>query len=410
MHTTTRLAYRTYQLILKAASPFLPWRTPEILEGSDSFSQLAQKIKQKKIQKILIVTDATIVQLDLLQDLEKALKEEEIQFSIYDGTIPDPTVEIVKATVESYVQNQCEAIIAFGGGSPIDCSKAAAALLSNPRRELSQMAGLLKVRRRKIPLYAVPTTAGTGSEATITSVITDAKARRKYTINDLVLIPDAAVLNPSLLLNLPAKITAATGMDALSHAVEAYIGRSTTRKTRNYSREAISLIFENLTSAFEEGKNPLYRQKMQLASFRAGQAFTQAYVGYVHAIAHTLGGRYHIPHGVAIAILLPRILREYGTSVYKPLAELADCLKLTDKNAAMAQKAESFISAIEELNGKMGIPGYLPDLKDEDISSMISDAMKEAHPLYPTPQIWNKETFLKVYQSLHFSYKAVTSS
>jgi alcohol dehydrogenase class IV len=260
------------------------------------------------------------------------------------------------------------------------------------------MKGLFKIRRRIPPFFAIPTTAGTGSEATVAAVITDENTRGKYPINDLVLVPDYAVLDPTLTAGLPPHITATTGMDALTHAVEAYIGRSNTKETRQMSEEAVKLILENIYEAYTNGNNLAARENMLKASYYAGIAFTQAYVGYVHAVAHTLGGFYGIPHGLANAVILPYVLEYYGESAHQPLAELADLVKISEPSDTMEKKAHRFIQAIKDLNESMEIPKKISGIQEEDIAAMVEQAYKEANPLYPVPRIFTKEDLTNIYE------------
>jgi len=274
---------RTYQTIFKVASGFLPWREPKLLEGEGSIGKLPQEISQRGIKSVLLVTDKGIASLGLMNGLCAGLENAGIQYAIYDKTVPNPTIDNIEEALKLYKENNCQGIIAFGGGSPMDCAKGVGARVANPHKTIPQMKGLLKVRKKIPPLFAIPTTAGTGSEATVAAVITNSATHEKYPVNDLVLIPHVAVLDPTLTVGLPPHITSTTGMDALTHAVEAYIGRSNTDQTRELSRKAIKLIFENIEEAYANGTNLTARYNMQKAAYYAGVAFTRAYVGYVHA-------------------------------------------------------------------------------------------------------------------------------
>ena len=351
-----RLYCRIYQTVFKLATAFLPWRKPELIEGKNSIAKLPKLIKNNGIQSVLIVTDQQIVSLGLINGLLQGLQSDGVNFAVYDKTVPNPTIDNIEEALQLYRYHECEGIVAFGGGSPMDCAKGVGARVARPGKSIHQMKGLFKIRRRIPPLFAVPTTAGTGSEATVAAVITDENTRVKYPISDLALVPDYAVLDPTLTAGLPPHITATTGMDALTHAVEAYIGRSNTKETRQMSEEAVKLIFENLYEAYTNGNNLVAREKMLKASYCAGIAFTQAYVGYVHAVAHTLGGFYGIPHGLANAVILPYVLEYYGESAYQPLAELADLVKISEPSDTLEKKAHRFIQAIKELNESMEIP------------------------------------------------------
>ncbi len=393
-----KLYCRVYQRIFKLVAYLLPWRQPELLEGEGSLKELPKLIKSKNIKSVLVVTDKVISSLGLMDGLLNGLNDEGISFVVYDKTVPNPTIDNIEEALVMYIENNCSGIIAFGGGSPMDCAKGVGARVVRPNKSISQMKGVLKVMKRLPPLFAVPTTAGTGSETTLAAVITDSRTHEKYAINDTSLIPHYAVLDPLLTVNLPPHITATTGMDALTHAVEAYIGKSNTNNTRQYSREAVKLIFDNIYEAYSNGTNITARKNMQKASFLAGLAFTRAYVGYVHAVAHTLGGFYSLPHGLANAVILPYILEYFGSSAHKPLAELADIALITSSKDTDSQKAAKFIKAIKNLNKSMNIPEKISGIVESDIPIMAKRALSEGNPLYPVPQIMSMEEMLNIYQ------------
>lgn len=265
---------------------------------------------------------------------------------------------------------------------------------------MDQLGGILKVWKKLPLLIAVPTTAGTGSETTLAAVIRNPVTKQKYAINDFPLIPRYAVLEPKVTLSLPANITSSTGMDALTHAVEAFIGGSTTKKTRKYALDATKLIFENLEEAVANGSNETARKNMLEASFYAGCAFTVSYVGYVHAIAHSLGGYYNTPHGLANAIILPHILKAYGSKAWKKLAKLAVAAGVAEESENIQVAAEKFIAAIEEKNKKFGIGTSFAEINEEDIPALSKHADKEANPLYPVPVLWNAKELEHFYYEL----------
>ena len=389
---------RAYQKTLKLASRFLKWRTPELLEGENSLLALPALVKEKGLRRVLVVTDQGIASLGLMNPLLEGLKVQQIDFTVYDRTFPNPTIDNIEEAYSLYKQHLCEAIIAFGGGSPMDCAKGVAARVARPDLQLPQMKGTLKVRKEIPPFFAIPTTAGTGSEATVAAVVSDSRTHEKYPINDPVLIPHYAVLDPLLTVGLPPHITSTTGMDALTHAVEAYIGNSNTEETRAYSREAVKLIFDNLYTAYTEGGNLEARKNMQRAAYLAGMAFTRAYVGNVHAIAHTLGGFYGVPHGLANAVILPYVLEFYGDAVYKPLSELAEVAGIGTSGQSEEQQAKQFIDAIKQLNKDMDIPDKIEGIVNRDIPVMAERALQEANPLYPVPKILNKDEMFYLYQ------------
>ena len=296
---------RVFQNVFKFALPLLPYRNPKII---GSVKGIPEVLEKRNYNNVLIITDAGIRSLGLTERLEQTLKRSCISYHIYDKTVANPTTVNVDEALHMYLDNDCQAIIGFGGGSSMDCAKATAARIAKPHQSLAQMKGILKIHKKLPLLIAIPTTAGTGSETTLAAVITDAETRHKYAINDFPLIPRYAVLDPKVTLSLPPFITATTGMDALTHAVEAYIGNSTTPGTRKNALDAIRLIFENLDTAYTDGNNIEARRNMLRASYFAGCAFTKSYVGYVHAIAHSLGGKYNVPHGLANAVILPMVL------------------------------------------------------------------------------------------------------
>ncbi len=385
---------RIYQFAFRIASLILPWRVPELLEGEGSIEKLPVFVKNKGIDSVLIVTDKVIMELGLVDSLLKGLEKEEIAYAIYDKTVPNPTIDNIEEGLELYKQQGCTAIIAFGGGSPMDCAKGIGARVARPNKPVAKMKGLFKILKATPPLFAIPTTAGTGSEGTLAAVISDSKTHEKYPINDFSLIPKYAVLDPMLTVKLPAHITSTTGMDALTHAVEAFIGKSNTRFTKAKALTATALINENIKKAYDNGADMEARKNMQLASYYAGLAFTRAYVGNVHAIAHTMGGLYKTAHGLANSVLLPIVLEYYGQKAYKPLAALADHIGLAGEN--YEERAQAFIAWVYGLNEYMNIPDKLADLKREDYDIIAQRALSEANPLYPVPMIFSKEDVFNI--------------
>ncbi|TWH82550.1 iron-containing alcohol dehydrogenase [Sedimentibacter saalensis] len=395
-----KLYCRIYQYVFKMVFYLLPWRKPEIIEGVDSVNYLPKLIKDIDIDKVIVITGKIISSIGLMDGVLEGLKNEGVDFVIYNNTSQNPTIDNVEEALEMYKSNNCKGIVAFGGGSPIDCAKAVGARLACPNKSILQMRGDLKVGKEIPPLFAVPTTAGTGSEATIVAVITNSSTHEKLVIGDMVLTPHYAVLDPSLTVGLPPDITAATGMDALTHAIEAYIGRSNTKETSELSRMAVKLIFENIYEVYRNGANVEARGSMLKASNYAGMAFTRAYVGYVHAIAHTLGGFYGTPHGLANAVILPYVLEYYGEEAYKPLAELTDVVLLGNSTDNLEQKSYNFIKAIKKLNKDMNIPDKISGINDSDIPLMVERAYKEANPNYPVPKILSKKDLFSIYEMI----------
>lgn len=366
---------------------FMDWSEPELLEGEGAVLKLPAFIKNKNINKVLVVTDKGLMNIHLLDPLFEELKKEDVEYVIFDGVQPNPTIPNIEDCRNVYLENNCQGIIAFGGGSPMDCAKAAAARVVKPKQSVRKMRGYLKVHKKLPPFFAVPTTAGTGSETTLAAVVTDPTTHEKNAICDSCLRPKYAVLDPSLTIGLPPHITSTTGMDALTHAVEAYIGKSNVKSTIKYAEEATVLIHKNLEKAYVNGKDIEARNNMLKASFLAGSAFTRAFVGYVHAIAHNLGGIYNTPHGLANAVILPYVLEWYGPSAYKSLAKLADLINISNENMSIEEKANAFILEIRRMNKAMNIPEKFDFIKEEDIPTLVKRALKEGNPGYPVPKI-----------------------
>lgn len=388
---------RTVQAVLRAALPVLPYREPEVFHNCGELKRVFQK---ENIRRVLIVTDAGIVRSGIAAQLEAVLDEDDISYAVYDQTRPNPTVVNVEQALSLYRRYRCQALIAIGGGSSMDCAKAVGARLARPRTPLGKLKGTLRILRPLPTLIAIPTTAGTGSETTLAAVITDTQAQHKYVMNDFVLIPKYAVLDARLTLSLPPHLTATTGMDALTHAVEAYIGRSTTRQTRQEALEATRLVFANVERAYRNGKDYEARSNMLTAAYRAGIAFSRSYVGYVHAVAHSLGGQYNIPHGLANAVLLPYVLERYGSCIHRKLHDLAVAAGVADAQESDAGAAAKFIRAIRLLNARMGIPETLEGIRPEDIPVMAAHAEKEANPLYPVPRLMTREELTFFYEQV----------
>ena len=398
MWTLKKAWYRTFQFVFNIGQAFMPQHSPELLDGAGSIKRLPSFIKSKGIDKVLIVTDSVLSKIGLLDSLFVACKEAKLHYVLYDGAEVNPSIECIEKAFNMYRDNKCQAFIAFGGGSSMDCAKAAAARVSRPNRSIEQLGGTLKVLKKLPPLFAVPTTAGTGSEATLAAVVTDYSTHHKYAIQDPCLLPHYAVLDPELTVGLPPQVTSTTGMDALTHAVEAYTNKFAPKYTQRLAEKATKLIFENLEIAYADGKNVEARSNMLLASFYAGRAFSRACVGNVHAIAHTLGGLYGTPHGLANAIILPSVMEDFGPAVYPKLARLAEIVGISGRDDG--EKARAFIAEIRRMNRDMNIPDQVDFIKDKDIPQMVEWAMKEANPIYPVPVIWDAEQMARTINRL----------
>ena len=386
---------RIYQTVFRIALPLLPYRDPGVLKTNDEVIDL---FKREGKKHPLIVTDKSIDGLGLVDNLKKDLTDAGFSYSLFDETVPNPTIDNVEAARKMYLDEGCDCLIAFGGGSVMDCAKGCGARIARPNKTIPQMRGILKVRKKLPLLVACPTTAGTGSETTLAAVITDSATHYKYPVNDFPLIPHYDLLDYRVTLGLPKHITSTTGIDALVHAVEAYIGRSTTKETRACAEEATSLIRQYLKRAFDDGSDAEARDRMLYAANRAGLAFSKSYVGYVHGVAHSLGGQYGIAHGLANAVICPYVLELYGESCHKRLGRLARKSGVAPEDASDAEASKIFIQWFRDLNASMDIPDKLEGIKEEDIPLMAKKADAESNPLYPVPKLMDAKELEQIYR------------
>ncbi|MBQ0037559.1 MAG: iron-containing alcohol dehydrogenase [Clostridiales bacterium] len=377
----------------------LPWRKPECISGPGCLGKIPELLEKCGASHPMIVASRRQSATEAFQTMVSRLPD----YCLFSDVPPNPRVSTVEAIAALYRAEGCDSFIAIGGGSPMDAAKAAAARLVRPNRTVEQMGGLLKVRRRIPPFVAVPTTAGTGSETTVAAVVTDDATHHKYALGDLCLIPRYAVLDPELTVSLPASITAQTGMDALTHAIEAYVGRwLPTAETNRLAEEAVVTIFRYLPEACRCGENLAAREQMLKASYQAGYAFTRASVGNIHAIAHTLGGLYDVPHGLANAVLLPVVLEDYGEAIAPQMARLAELTGVCTQGS-QEEKARAFVEAIYDMNRRLGIPDGFDCIRSEDIPRMVNWAEAEANPAYPVPVIYDKRRFARIIQRVQRS-------
>ncbi len=390
---------RSFQAVLKLGNYFMGYRIPQYWEGPGKIRELGAILKEKDINDILVVTGSGMVRRGQVKPLLDGFQENGIRYTLQTFDHPDPTSDDVELGYKTYSENGCKAIVALGGGSRIDCAKGIAAKVVHPKKKVSQLQGLLKVHWFIPTFIAIPTTAGAGSETTVAAVITDSATHRKAAINDPFLIPKYAVLDPELTKGLPPFTTATTGMDALAHAVEAYTNHTYNTSLENrLAKEAVKLIHDNLLTAVEDGNNLEARQNMQRGAFYAGRAFTRGCVGYVHAVGHTLGGLYGVAHGLAMSVLLPHVMRQFGPAAHKRLAELAEVCGIG--GSSEAEKAGNFLAWIEQTNARMGLPNSFDCIQDKDIPQMIAWARKEANPLYPVPVVWGEEDFRQLIRTI----------
>jgi alcohol dehydrogenase class IV len=388
----------------------LPFGIPKAVSGvGSSGGKIVGELATKGCKRPLIVTDEMLVKHGLVQPCLDSLKSAGMEYQLFDAVVPNPHTELVEQGYELYQTGQCDCIIAFGGGSPMDCAKVIGAKVANPQ-PIKAYQGYFNVNMFGLkplpPLIAVPTTAGTGSETTVAAIITLKQERKKLAIADLGLIPSVAVFDPQILAKLPPQITAATGMDALTHAVESYIGGWSTSFTRKMSLQATEKIFKNLLTTYNDGSDLQAREHMLTASYEAGLAFTRANVGYVHAIAHQLGGMFHTPHGDANAMLLPHVLAFYledeqpgmfsVTPLTEKLCDLAIAAGLHDLRSSApyvkSELAQQFVTRIREMNAKMKLPAEVPTMKASDVADVVSRALAEAHGTGQS--LWKLKSYL----------------
>jgi len=380
-----KLLMKTMKLLLKV----VPQPKPTLYCGQDSSLQLATNIIQFGYQRVLIVTDKMLHEMGLLDPVKEKLTAAGVEVSVYDGVEPNPTFDQVHAGLKMAKDDRCDAILCFGGGSSIDAAKVIAVAISG-KKAPEDLAGFFKVKGEVLPLFAIPTTAGTGSEVSVGAVISDPTTHQKAIVADPKTVPVAAALDPKIMLGLPAPITAATGMDALTHAIEAYISVIPTEETDKYAMASVKLIFDYLLEAYNNGANLEAREGMALASTYAAFAFNKAMLGYVHGIAHQFSGHYNTPHGLANAIVLPHVLDYSKGACAHRLAQLAVAVNLgaaSESNGVLAQK---FIDAVRQISREMSIPVTLEALRHEDVAAIAEAALKESHVTYAVPKYMNQ--------------------
>ena len=395
MNIFAKTYYRGFEFSIALASNFVPWPRPKTFIGAGTVNEIPGIFKKKKSKKVMIVSSHT-AGTETVPKITALLDKAGISYEHYSDVTPNPTIKIVNEIHDFYIKSGCDSFLAVGGGSSIDAAKAAAAKSVRPKTAITKMEGLLKVLHLVPTIVAVPTTAGTGSETTIAAVITDHETHHKFAIMDYVLVPNYAILDPELYTQLPADVTASTGMDALTHAVEAYLCiTNNTKETERWEQEAVVAIFKYLERAYRDGNDLEAREEMLIASFKAGFCFGRAGVGNVHAIAHTLGGLYNTPHGLANAVILPIVLEDYGKCIHKKLAHLAS-LTGVKNTGTVAERAQAFIDEIYAMNKRMGIPTGFNHIQEEDIPQMCKWAIHEANWIYPVPILYDNKRFEKV--------------
>ena len=367
--------------------------TQQVFVGTDSLFNLLKNIKKEKYNKVFVVTDKNITKLNLIGSLLSSLKGNNIDYCLFDDVESDPSIETVEKGFNLYRVNNCDSILAVGGGSVIDCAKAIGARVSDPKRGILKLKRLIGgVKKFNIPFMAIPTTAGTGSENTYYALITNKETKQKYPLFSNKYIPNYVALDPNLTVNLPLNITAYTGMDALTHAIEAYVSTYSKffKEDKKQGLEATKMVLDNLEKVYNEPTNLKYRENMLVASYKAGLAFRKISIGYVHAFAHRMGEFYHIPHGLANAIILPYILEFMVDKAKRPLSELAVYCKLGKQDEDELTLANKFINRVKELNKALKIPTRIKEIKESDYPLLIKRILKEG-TLCGNPRVMNKK-------------------
>lgn len=347
--------------------------------GQGAVDDAINDIKTLGFKHALIVTDKPLVSIGIVGSIAEKLGQVGLSVTVYDGVHPNPTVSNVEAGLKLLRDNHCDCVISLGGGSPHDCAKGIALVAANGGT-IGDYEGLDRSAKPQLPLIAINTTAGTASEMTRFCIITDEARHIKMAIVDKHVTPLLSVNDPELMLKKPKGLTAATGMDALTHAVEAYVSTAATPITDACAVKAMELIRDNLRTAVAHGDNLEAREQMAYAEFLAGMAFNNASLGYVHAMAHQLGGFYDLPHGVCNALLLP-FVQEYNAQVAAPrLKDVAKALGVDVSAMTDAQGAQAAIDTIKQLAADVGIPANLASIgvKEEDIPVLATNALKDA--------------------------------
>ena len=379
--------HRIAVFMLGVVQKFLSIPGQVLFAGKGSSEQLARHVVRMGHRNVLVVTDQVLADLGMAGELIDHVEQAGGQATLFSGVLPDPTTDIVEAGVAVYHANNCDGVIALGGGSSIDAAKGIAASATNG--PVHGLVGILKIKQAPAPLFAIPTTAGTGSEATFAAVVSDSATHKKGFLVDMKLIPQGVSLDPALMVGMPPAVTAATGVDALTHAIETYIGRWADEQVKRLSGAATQMIFEQLPRAYRDGTDLEAREQMALASYYAGQSINIASVGTVHAIAHQFGGVYGTPHGMANAVTLPYVLDSYVGTHPQALAELGGLVGLAEPGLSDMQVAVKFVAAVRSLLAEVGLEPTLPALQRSDFSQIVDDSFRECLQ-YPVPRFLPK--------------------
>lgn len=390
--TAMKAFYRTGNVVMSAGLRALPilTREPQVITGKGCSEKLPEILNKLNVKRALIVSGPTVGRT-VVPAVKANLEANGIYVAHFSEVEANPSVETVEKIRALYLEAHCDGFIGIGGGSPMDAAKAAAARVAKPRTPIDKMAGLLHVLAKVPPIVCIPTTAGTGSEATMGAVVSNHAEHHKYAIMDFSITPLYAVLDPELTVGMPPFVTATTGVDALTHAVEAYVtwNYNTAESIKN-AEDAVVKVFSYLEKAYADGNDIEAREQMLTASYLAGLAFNRAAVGYVHAFAHAIGGIYGTAHGLANSVILPIVLEDYGEAVYPKLARLAEITGIKE-SGSVEEKAKAFIAEIRAMNKRMGLPTGFDFIEEKDFDEIIKRAMAEALVIYSVPVIYTKE-------------------
>ncbi|MBE0405346.1 iron-containing alcohol dehydrogenase [Psychrobacter sp. AOP22-C1-22] len=378
---------KTRAKVLKAFAYVVPIRRPMLFVGESSCDELCDMAINEGSSNVFIVTDAVLNKLGIPAKITDYLDKKNISYTVYDGITPDPTFQVVEEGLRKSVEAKCDSIIAIGGGSVIDAAKMIAMSQGNNCKP-KQLMGILKARKPSVPLYCVPTTAGTGSEATLGAVVSDDKTHQKSLSIDPKMVPLAAAIDPVIMKGMPAHITADTGIDVLTHALEAWMSANASVETDYYAASAAKSVMQNLPLVYKDGGNLKAREEMGIAAHYGGIAFNKAGLGYVHAIAHQLGAYYHIPHGRANAIVLPYVLDVNRKATKKRLAELArktGMVQVGQASSSDSDITDHLIAQVRDLIASLNIDPMVKGMQSSDFDNIAKAAAKEVSDTYAVP-------------------------
>ena len=349
--------------------------------GAGSRKVIAEEVAKRGYKKALVVTDKDLVKFGVAAQVTDVLKAAGIPFEMFDEVKPNPTVKNVKNGIAAFKAAGADFIVAIGGGSSMDTSKAVGIIINNPEfADVTSLEGVANTKKKSVPVIALPTTAGTAAEVTINYVIIDEEARKKMVCVDPNDIPSVAIVDPELMYSMPKGLTAATGMDALTHAIEGYITKGAWTMSDMFELKAIELIAQHLKAAVDDGKNAAAREGMSVAQYIAGMGFSNVGLGIVHSMAHPLGAFYDTPHGVANALLLPYVMEYNAESAAAPkYRDIARAMGVDTAGMSVEEGVAAAVKAVRDLSLSIGIPQRLHEIgvKEADIPALSVAAFND---------------------------------